>query len=108
MHRVEVHVDVVDGQIVVEPETNLRHKPKNVKIMWTLATQDWKFDDHGIDIVEITNQFRDAQRINHGKAYAWRDKNSDGKQYKYDVNLVSLDGKVKLKLDPLINNGGGG
>lgn len=109
MCRVDVHVDVVDGQIQVEPDTNLRSKPNNVRIVWTLVTKEWVFDDKGIDIVAITNQFRDAKRVNKGEAYRWKDKNSDGKQYKYDINLVAADGSGrKLQLDPLISNNGGG
>lgn len=110
MSRVDVEVNVVNGQIQVEPSVNLRTKPNNVKIRWILATTDWNFDDHGIDIVEITNQFRDAKLMDGGRAYQWKDKNSDGATYKYDINLVAADGSGrKLQLDPVIvNNGTGG
>lgn len=108
MCRVDVRVDVVDGKIVVEPDTDLRRKPNNVKIYWTLTDPDWVFDDKGIDIVEITNQWKDAQRCGKGEVYRWKDKNSDSKQYKYDINLVAADGSGrKLKLDPTIKNGPG-
>ncbi|MGA0611713.1 hypothetical protein [Caldimonas sp. KR1-144] len=109
MSRVTVEVNVVNGKIEVEQTLDLRSKPNNVRIFWTLGTTDWNFDDKGIDIVEITNQFRDAKRINGGQAYRWKDMNSDGKTYKYDINLVAADGSGrKLALDPVIVNGGGG
>lgn len=109
MSQVNVEVNVVNGQIQVEQSVDLRSKPNNVKIRWTLGTTDWNFDDQGIDIVQVTNQFRDARRMDNGRAYQWKDKNSDGKTYKYDINLVASDGSGrKLALDPIIINGGDG
>ena len=110
MIQIPVTVAVVDGRIQVPADIDLKGQPKNIVLRWSMAegTTDWVFADNGIAIEAASEQFSDARRVANGRAFQWMDKNSDGRRYKYDVNLVAADGSGRtLSLDPTITNGGG-
>jgi hypothetical protein len=96
-----VRIDVANGIITPEPDPlDLRGKGPNVQIHWKIATPGWKFTPDGIVISGNTGQFHQPEH--HGALFKLKDKNSDGRTYKYAINVT--DGNRTLVLDPSIVN----
>jgi len=108
MAQENVPVQVIDGEIVVQENVDLTKQPKNVKIIWQMQTDGWVFTDQGIVITNPGEQFSEPTRTANGRAFHWKDKNDDGKQYKYSIYVAPEKGGDGIELDPGITNGGGG
>jgi len=63
----------------------------------------WVFPPNGIVIQGNDGQFTQLRPDEKGSKFTCVDQNTDGKTYKYDVNVTN--GKDTLTLDPTIRNG---
>jgi len=97
----KVEVTIVGGKISVDQLTlDLSGKGPNVQIHWKILTPQWEFTANGIEIPTNTGQFDQPER--QGQNFKWKDKNSDGRTYKYTINV--FDGTTGLTEDPFIVN----
>lgn len=103
-----VPVQVINGEIVVQDVVDLTKQPRNVKIRWEMRTDGWVFTEQGIVITNPGEQFSEPNRSANGRAFHWKDKNDDSKQYKYSIFVAPEKGGDGIELDPGINNGNGG
>lgn len=98
-----VEVTISNNAIAVNRDPIRMGKLKNQVIEWTIKTAGWTFPDNGIVIDSDTDgQFSESGPIANGRKYKLHNKNSNGKRYKYTVNVTR--GGSALSLDPMIMN----
>ena len=99
----KVEVSVIDGKVTVDRENlSMVGKGRNARIHWKLTTPGWSFPADGIVIDDNEGEFTKLEPAEQGKKFWCVDRNSDGKAYKYTINVS--DGKTRLTLDPVIQN----
>lgn len=100
----QVEVTVNGDQVSVDVEDLKMGKQKDVTIRWQIQTNGWTFPSNGIVVHDNDGQFSDFKVNGSGKVFSCLDKNTNTKDYKYDVTVT--DGKRTLVLDPTIGNEG--
>jgi hypothetical protein len=108
--KVEVAVaDCAGGDIRATPETlEVSRNQRNVQVHWDLdrdaVNAGYTFTDRGIAIRENDGELSDPQRVENGRKFIWKNKNSNTKTYKYDIAVQRGTVACKPK-DPFIVNG---
>lgn len=108
--KVEIAVvDCAGGNIRATPETlEVSRNHRNVQIHWDLdrAAVDagYTFAVRGITVRDNDGELSDPQRVENGRKFIWKNKNSNTKTYKYDI-AVQSGGIACTPKDPFIVNG---
>ena len=97
----QVLVSVVNNEVVVNlSRLSMLGKGIDALIQWDLVTPGWTFPDNGIVIDDNLGEFTRLHVVDEGRKFWCFDRNSDGKTYKYSVNVTN--GQTTLTLDPTI------
>ena len=97
-------VTVANNIVSVTPDPLPAGPGNNVNLHWNISTNGWTFPSNGIVITNPGDQFSDAQVLNNGRQFKWKDKNTNSVRYKYTINVTN--GSTTLSLDPTIENQG--
>jgi hypothetical protein len=94
------------NSIRVDPDPiNCLKGQNDIDIEWQIATSGWKFVPNGIEHRDNGDGTFHHPQPGDSK-FHWINGNHHAGRYRYNVHVISADGKTPLTLDPAIQNHG--